>query len=1131
MEAKLAMQTSLNFELIREHNDKLANLGGLAEVILHLDPGSALTRLRSFAEEVTKEIYDIDGLAKLPRPNFIELLKNDAFVDVTEVRLRDQLHFLRTEGNDTAHGAEGSLKKANIALETAHQLACYLAINYYGFHVSDLSQLVLPQAPTESITKAKLDKIIEQNKAAQFKLIKDLEFERQARKRAEATAEELAQAKFSSIKSANSLMWDEETTRKLLIDTQLMKAGWDVNNSDQVGIEVEVGYQPTKSGKGKVDYVLWDDAGIPIAVIEAKRSREHMQQGREQALYYAKGLAKEHNCLQPIVFYTNGYEICIWDEQQYNTYRQIYGFYSKDSLAFLHIQNTHKDPQPELLNPDPNIAGRGRSYQVTAIKSVLKKFQDQRRKALIVQATGTGKTRVAIALTDILLNARWAKRVLFLCDRKELRRQADEAFKDFLPEEPRCVVGKTNKIDKSARIFVATYQGMMNRLSQLDVGFFDLIIADESHRSIYNRYRDIFDYFDAMHLGLTATPVKFIARNTFDLFDCDNSDATYSFDLAEAIAHQPQCLNDFKVKDFTTEFLRDGIHYNQLSREQQIQLEEDLGEEVAKTTTIKGKDIGKALFNTPTDRLILENLMTNGIKDETGSLVGKTIIFAQNQKHAEHLEKLFTQDLYPQHGTKVCKVIHNKVDRPEARIDEFKKEGGDFRIAISVDMMDTGIDVPEVVNLVFARPIKSWVKFWQMIGRGTRLCENLFGPGKHKTEFLIFDHYGNFQYFEEEYKEAELSETRSTMQVLFEARLALATTAMEHSNITAFELATRQLKADVRDLPREAIPVRRKLRHVIELSETNLIDDLTPATAHLLETKIAPLMGARSLKDKDAISFDRLIAQTQQALIAGSSELENCKVEFLTLIQNLAVNINEVRSKKSVIEEVQTQSYWDELSSSLLEGTRNDLRGIMKYKKPRVTPQSQPSTTELEEDLSNIINKDRAVIIGDNNEAMAYRARVKKILDKMLKDNPVLKKLHQNQKISDSELQTLTSTILAQHPGVDVSSLNQFYGRTVGELSETLRDLIGLDPSLVRASLDKFTESHHLTYMQTLFINQLGTYISQHGRIEIGKLYEDPFARLTNNEGLDVFDSQSADQLVDLLEPYLSKNVNKDAIN
>lgn len=1115
------MQQSLNFELIRDHNEKLTTLGMLAEQIIHLDPGSAITRLRGFAEEVTKEIYAIDGLPRLPQSSFMELLKNDAFINITESRLRDQLHFLRVEGNETAHGGDGSVRKAYAALGTAHQLGQYLAVNYYGFQISDLTPLVYPEQPTTAgVSQKELEKVIEQNKAAQEKLVEELNAERAARQQAEATAEQLKQAKARSQQTANSLEWDENKTRQLLIDTQLVQAGWDINNPDQVGIEIEVEHQPTDSGIGYVDYVLWNDDGTPLAVVEAKRAREHMQKGREQARYYAEGLAKQFNCPMPIVFYTNGYEICIWDTKQYNTYRQIFGFYSKESLKFLQYQHQHKEPNLELLNPSADIAGR--PYQIEAIKAVANRFQNQRRKALIVQATGTGKTRVSIALVDLLLRARWAKRVLFLCDRKELRRQADDAFKEHLPSEPRCVIGKTNKVDQSARIFVATYPGMMNRFSQLDVGFFDLIIADESHRSIYNRYRDIFDYFDAMQVGLTATPVKFIARNTFDLFSCENGDPTFNFDLAEAISHEPRFLNNFKVKEFTTEFLREGIHYSQLTPEQQAQLEEDLGEEEAQKTTIKGKDIGKKIFSEDTDKKILENLVVNGIKDVTNSLVGKTIVFAQNQAHAEQLEKLFTQDLYPQYGSAVCKVIHNKVDRPEARIDEFKKSDNQFRIAISVDMMDTGIDVPEVVNLVFARPVKSWVKFWQMIGRGTRLCPNLFGPGQDKQEFLIFDHYGNFQYFEEEYTEADTSQSRSLLQTVFEARLSLAQEAMRKANVKAFELAVSQMNADICDLPDGAIAVRRELRNVKQLQETDMMLEMNGSTMHLLVTKIAPLMGSRTLKDKDASMLDRLIAQLDQAHITGSSELENLKGEFIQRVQNLAVNINEVRQQGDTIEDVQSQQYWDTLSLEQLEKTRESLRPIMKFKKKDTISYLDTAATKAED--SGVEIRERVVVIGDDSEAMVYRKRLKDILDKMLANNPVLQKIHQNQPVTQDELASLTSTILTQHPGVDVNALNSFYGRTPEALNETLCQLVGLDAEMVNERFTAFIQSNALTYQQTQFLNQLKSFICRNGRIKLVQLYEGPFEKLTNGEGLDIFDESRADQLEDLMQPFLMPN-------
>lgn len=1119
------MTISLNFELIKNHNEKLSELGMLAEQILYLDPGSAITRLRSFAEEVTKDIYAMDGLPKLPQATFMELLKSSAFLSATEKRLQDQIHFLRLEGNETAHGGKGTIAKAFAALGTAHSIGQYLAVNYYGFQASDLSPFVEPPRPVDSnLTQKEIEKVLEENEKQQKALLNELELERQKRYKAEATAEQLQQAKAKSAQTANSLEWNEETTRKLLIDTQLAKAGWDITNPESVGIEVVVNHQPTKSGVGKVDYVLWGDNKKPLAVIEAKRTSCSDQQGREQAVLYAKGLAKDYNCPMPVVFYTNGYETHIWDTEQYNTYRRVYGYYSKASLERLFFQRENKKANIEQENPKFDIAGFERPYQVEAIKAVAKEFQNQRRKALIVQATGTGKTRVSIAIVELLMRTRWVKRVLFLCDRKELRRQADDAFKDFLPTEPRCVIGETNKIDQSARVYVATYPGMLNRFSQLDIGYFDLIIADESHRSIYNKYRDIFDYFDAMQVGLTATPVKFIARNTFDLFGCENGDPTFNFDLADAIAHEPRFLNPFKVKEFTTEFLRDGIHYNQLSPEQQQQLEEDLGVEEAKKASFKGKDIGRKIYSEETDKAILENLMDNGIKDATNSLVGKSIIFAQNQKHAEQLERLFCE-MYANHGTKVCKVIHNKVDRPESRIDEFKDTDSDFRIAISVDMMDTGIDVPSVVNLVFARPVKSWVKFWQMIGRGTRLCEATKCPNlllKDKEEFVIFDHYGNFNYFEEEYVEAEPGESRSLLQTVFEARLAMANEAINKANVKAFELACHHVKADVCALPEKSIAVQRELRNVKTLQHTDDILEMSGPTKHLLETKIAPLMGTRTLKDRDASLFDRLIAQITTALLSGASELEDLKGELISLVQNLAITINDVRRQADEIEKVQTAAYWQNVTFKELEETRLKLRSIMKFKKPKVTPHGQALKTQIEDGEYKTL--ERTVVLGDDNEAMAYKKRIKGILQDMLETNEVLQKIRNQQAVTEQELTSLSSAILTAHPGVDLNVLNSYYGKTSKDLAQTLVEIVGLDGEMLNTHFSKFIADNKLTHQQVQFLNQLKTFLTINGRVKIKDLYEGPFAPITQGQGLRIFDDPKVQQLKDLIEPFTQVN-------
>lgn len=1110
---------STNFEFLRTHNETLANLGGLAEAVMHIDPGSALTRLRGFAEEVTKVIYQKEQLPRLPQAGFYELIKNPVFVSCVDKSLTHQINYLRIQGNDSAHGAEGKLRDAQLALGTAHQLASYMAVRYYQIAHATIPTFQDVVAPTLTAKeKTEYETKLTQQQEALEHLLEALEKERAKNADLIATPndEVILTTKKASESVANSLQWSEAKTRALLIDLMLSKAGWDVKNSQQVSIEFEVEFPNNKSGKGYVDYVLWGDNGHPLAVVEAKKSgNTSLQAGREQARLYADAL-ENMGYQRPVIFYTNGYETFIWDDHQYNTYRLVYGFYSKESLEYLIYQRHYRVAALEQHNPDLSIVDR--PYQIEAIKTVAAHFQNQRRKALIIQATGTGKTRVAIALAELLVRTGWAKRVLFLCDRKELRSQADDAFNLNLPSEPRCVIGETNTIEQNARIYIATYPGMMNRFAQLDVGFFDLIIADESHRSIYNKYGDLFAYFDALQIGLTATPVKFISRNTFEIFDCETTDPTFEFGLDAAVNNEPPYLVPHRVKDLTTEFLREGIHYNNLSPEQKRQLEEDLGEEEAKGTTIEGHNIGRTIFSESTDRIILENLMNNGIKDETGSLVGKTIIFAQRQKHAEHLEALFCK-LYPQYGTKVCKVIHNAIPHVESLIKEFKKPDNDFRIAISVDMLDTGIDVPEVVNLVFAKQVKSWVKFWQMIGRGTRLRPNLFGPGKHKTEFLIFDHYSNFDFFEEEYQEPDDVGGKSLLQTTFEARIALAQSALKNNNAPAFDAAISHLKADINDLTDESIAVKRELRNVNQLQQTDQLTKFEASTQHLLTNTIAPLMSSRVLHDKHATSLDKLIAQIQACLVEKASCFEDGRDELLAKLDTLAVNIQAVRQKDAVIAKVRSADFWQNASIESLEYARSELRGIMKYRQSSIEPEYTPATSTQD---GKVQQTERPFKIPDADQVFMIRKRAKEVLEQMVQANPTLQKIQQGQAVLAHELTSLTSAILTSHPGVSLEVLNEFYGRTATQLDITIRELIGVDPQAVEAHFQAFLHAHpQLTAKQVKFMNLLKNHIATHGSIQIETLYEQPFTSVSH-EGIDgVFDSSDVDDLIAVLKPFI----------
>ena len=1128
---RINFMKSQNFEFIRAGNEALANLGGLAEAVIFIDPGSALTRLRNFAEEVTKSIYEEENLPRHPQASFSELLRDRIFEGCVNASLLHQLNYLRIQGNETAHGAEGNLRNACSVLGIAYQLAMYMAIKYYDIRKNDIPPFKDIKDPTEELKTLKKSVVdykndLDQQKKQLEEALEDLDKERtkNSDKIPEPAPQDVVKRQQESKQVADSLQWDEAKTREMMIDKMIVNAGWELKNKDVVGQEIELDCPENPSGKGYADYILWGDNGQPLAVIEAKRaSNENLQAGREQARLYADA-CERMGYDRPVIFYTNGYETFIWDDTQYNTYRRVYGIYSKDSLEYLIYQRTYRDKDLEKNNPDLSIAGR--PYQIEAIKKVAHHFQEQSRKALIIQATGTGKTRVAIAISELLLRSSWAKRVLFLCDRKELRVQADEAFKEHLSSEPRCVIGETNIIDTTARIYIATYPGMMNRFAQIDVGFFDLIIADESHRSIYNKYGDIFEYFDALQLGLTATPVKFISRNTFSMFGCKDTDPTFEFGLDKAIYNDPPYLVPYKAKDLTTEFLREGIHYNDLTDEQKKQLEEDLGYEEAINTTIAGKDIGRKIFSEDTDRIILENLINNGIKDSTGSLVGKTIIFAQRQDHAEHLEQLFC-DLYPQYGAKVCKVIHNAIPKVDSLIKEFKKGDNDFRIAISVDMLDTGIDVPEIVNLVFAKPVKSHVKFWQMIGRGTRLRPNLFGPGKDKTEFRIFDHYSNFQYFDEEYKEPEDAGSKSLLQTTFEARVELVQAALKQNHAPAFDVAIEMIRADINDLTDDSIAVKRELRTVHKLQQTEQLKEIDAATLNILENTIAPLMSSRVLKDKHATQLDRLIAQIQRCMIEQASCFEDGRDQLIEDLNQLAVNIQAVRNKDAIIQKVQTASFWQDATIESLEDARKQLRGIMKYRKSHNSSLYGTSATSTKD--SDVVEIEREIYLAGENEALEYRKRLKAVLDEMINANPVLQKIRNGEAIAKTEMEQLTSTILTSYPGLNLVVLNEFYGRTADNLYLTLREIIGLNPKAVEQQFTEFLHNHPgLTSDQVTFMNMLREYLAQHGTITIDKLYEAPFDRLSH-EGIDgVFEHKDVDDLIGILRPFLRDDKDAD---
>ena len=1128
---------SQNFEFLRPKWPELAQLGGFAEAYMHTDAVGAIAKLRMFCEQVVQWIHVSQRLPKPAQANLSDLLDNLPFREIVPSVVLAKLHGIRKEGNKSLHANTGDQISALSLTREAHSVGRWLFVTYGGGSTNDCPAFVVPPVGgVEAVDQRKekrayLERIARQEAQLQ-QFLQDLEKDRSRATQAESTAEERRAALEAALRAKDQLAavdpmaFDEAQTRAYLIDRMLTDEGWNVapgiRSTEEVRKEVLVKHQPTASGEGAADYVLFDDNGKPLAVIEAKKSAEDPQKGRNQAKIYADGIEQEYH-QRPVIFFTNGYDLWIWNDAAGEPWRRLYGFYSKSSLQHLVFQRSEKKPLSEV-SANPNIAGR--MYQIEAVRRVVEKFAARKRRALIVQATGTGKTRVAISLVDAMMRAGWAKRVLFLCDRRELRKQANNAFKEFLPSEPRTYVTGASAGDTGHRVYLATYPAMMKVCESFDVGFFDLIIADESHRSLYNRYRQIFEYFDCYQVGLTATPVDFVARNTYRMFECDEGDPTATFTFKEAIDYNPPYLVPFEVDTHTTQFLREGIKYSQMTDEQKRQLEED--EEMPQLIEYEQPQVDKVVYNKDTNRHILRNLMEHGIRVADGTRIGKSIVFARSMKHARLLEELFNE-MYPQYGGTFCQTIVSDDPRAESLIDDFKGVGSNHNltIAISVDMLDTGVDVPEIVNLVFAKPVYSCVKFWQMIGRGTRLCEDLFGSGRDKTHFQIFDHWGNFERFEmADYKSADPKRPKSLTEIVFQARLSLAEIALEKQDNDAFQLAVGLLEKDIAALPMKTIAVRENWRQVESVKSADVLREFSAATRATLEQEVAPLMQWVEIsRQEEAWRFDRLIARAQAELVRGASTFDDLRDQIVNIVSSLRINLSQVREKLSVIERVKSTEFWDDVTVHDLEQARQELRGIIQFRQQQDRAGADPKIVDVVEDESQIERRRHKVKLGAlaDIDLVAYRNRVTNLLQGIIDKSDTLQKIRRGEPVSPEDIEKLCSLVLVQEPGLDLHELAEYYPQA-GGLDQAIREVIGMDAHAVHARFSDFVQAHpNLASHQIKFLDLLQNHIAKYGSIEIAQLYEQPFTTLHSDGPDGLFEEPLVDELMAIIGFFQNK--------
>ena len=900
----------------------------------------------------------------------------------------------------------------------------------------------------------------------------------------------------------------EAVTRRYLIDYMLMEAGWEL--LDEKGkvlggkacIEVEVDGMPTASGKGYADYVLFSRGGKPLAVIEAKATSRAITEGRHQATLYADCLEKRYG-VRPVIYYTNGFTTKVIDGMGYPD-RDVISFHSMDDLERL-IQ---KRGRAEIKDVTIKEEITDRPYQQTAIKRIVEWFNAKHRRGLLVLATGTGKTRVSISLCDILMRNDWVKTVLFLADRTALVGQAHSAYEALLPSVSMSVLSEEKAPDMQARILFSTYQTMINYLDREDkafsVGRFDLIIIDEAHRSVFGRYGAIFSYFDSLLIGLTATPRDEIDRNTYDLLQLDNGIPNYSYDIDEAVRDGYLC--PYKTLQYHSKIMERGAKWDEMSKEDREEAERlmdyekslaGLGPDDEYHRDILPQEIFKYLFNIDTVDKVLMELMEKGLKVKSGEEIGKTIIFAMNHKHAELIVERF-RTLYPEKDPDYCQLIDNYVNKAHSLILDFEQMDKYPQIAVSVDMLDTGVDVPSVLNLVFFKCVKSKIKFMQMIGRGTRLCPKVFGD-TDKKEFYIFDWCNNFEYFSVNSDGANPVAVKSLTERLFALRLdiAAALQSAEHQEKEDDRRLHDELKeilhAQVSQLSRARIDVRAHLQTIEPYRERE-------AWVCLSELDVAELKGIAHLlprpkENEAAKKFDVLMLYLQLEQLDSTVKADNSRASVIKIAQLLEkkATIPAVRERMETIKEVQTAAFWDHCTLNSLERVRKELRELVHV------------LAESRDERRFVINIEDAI----SSDAVAAPVTLKatyhdRVIDYLAKhtDNEVLRKIQNFEQLTTddvNELQRIFWEELGTRTEFDEATNGKKYNHNVAAF---IRVIQGVDRQKALALYTRFIKDGNLTGEQEQYLKEILNYLSENGDLQMSDFMEYP---LNRNRWRDVF--------------------------
>ena len=1099
-----------NFDFVRLTWPEIAEEARRAEHYTFGDPRSSVFYARRTLELAVHWLYRADASLTMPyRNDLSSLLFEPTFKRLVGLGLHTKMDLIRKQGNFAVHRTtpvQGT-DSLPVVRELFHVLI-WLATHYAASADQrpgagkpfDADSIPRPKPGAAAQTPAQIQQLAADNEAKDAALAK-----------AEAHSDKLQaeidelRGQVAAAKAANAVIPDphdyrEDETRDQYIDVLLREAGWTLG--DPRDTEFPVTGMPSTTGTGFVDYVLWGEDGLPLGLVEAKRTKRDARVGQEQARLYADALERQFG-QRPVIFYTNGYEHWIWDDTHYPP-RPVQGFYTRDQLALLVQRRTARHPLGSLA-VNENIVGR--HYQLRAVRKVAEAFESKNeRKALLVMATGSGKTRTVIALVDLLMRANWAKRVLFLADRVALVNQATNAFKEHLPDS--APVNLVTEKDSEGRVFVSTYPTMMglidqggddhgvSELSRFGPGYFDLIIIDEAHRSVYQKYGEIFDYFDALLVGLTATPKDEVDHNTYGLFNLEDGVPTDSYELGEAI--RDNYLVPPVGRPIALGFMARGIRYEDLSPDEKEQWDLLDWEDGLVPTEIDAAAVNKWLFNTDTVDKVLEVLMAEGRTVAGGDRLGKTIVFAKGNDHAEFIAERFNAN-YPEYAGQFARVITYKTEYAQNVIDLFGQPDKSPHIAISVDMLDTGIDIPDVVNLVFFKPVYSKTKYWQMVGRGTRLRPNLYGPDKPKKDFVIFDVCGNIDYFNQDLPGSASTAAEPLRQQLFKARVRLLGALDGRSEPDEYEAAVREsLAAGLHDIVSGMNPnnfLVRKHRRVFERFSdatvwlTPTADDLADAADHLSGLPSAVLA---SDNDEEAKRFDLLALWAQLGAVSTDPAAVLAAGVAKKRIQEIADalgdqrNIPVVAQNLELIAVVATDDWWEGVTLNMLEMMRIRLRGLVHL----IDKTRQAIVyTDFEDTLADFKPGD-IVISPPGVDRERFRAKLYDFL-RQHEDQVVLHKLRMGRQLTALDLMELERilTVSGDFTSAEIAS----GAAEANGLGLLIRSVVGMDRVAASAAMSAFVGDTTLTGNQLAFVNLIIDQLTQRGAVNLTLLYEAPF--------------------------------------